>query len=74
MSGDAEAQLEATTCIRKLLSLERRPPIDEVVKQPGVVHRLVAFLNADHDQKLQFEAAWALTNVRSTQRLQVQRC
>jgi importin subunit alpha-6/7 len=63
MSDSMEAQLDATSYFRKLLSIEKRPPIEEVVRQPNVVRRLVEFLGYDHNQKLQFEAAWALTNV-----------
>jgi importin subunit alpha-6/7 len=64
MSENGEYQLEATCYFRKLLSIEKLPPIEEVVRQPRVVERLVEFLGYDHKQKLQFEAAWALTNVR----------
>jgi importin subunit alpha-6/7 len=63
MSDNLDAQLEATSYFRKLLSIEKRPPIENVVKQPNVVRRLVEFLGYDHNQRLQFEAAWALTNV-----------
>ena len=64
MSDNLEAQLEATSYFRKLLSIEKRPPIEDVVRQPSVVRRLVEFLGYDQNQRLQFEAAWALTNVR----------
>ena len=58
--------LECVTSLRKLLSLENNPPIDAVIGS-GVVPQLVNLLSAavDGSPRLQFEAAWCLTNVAS---------
>ncbi|XP_057958209.1 importin subunit alpha-1a-like [Malania oleifera] len=63
-SDERSLQLEATMQIRRLLSKELNPPIEEVV-QSGVVPRLVEFLSSEDFPKLQYEAAWALTNIAS---------
>lgn len=47
MSNNVEAQLEATTQFRKLLSRELNPPIEQVIAC-GVVPRFVEFLTSEH--------------------------
>ncbi|KYQ91985.1 putative importin subunit alpha B [Tieghemostelium lacteum] len=63
-SEEPEQIYHATVAFRKLLSIERSPPIEQVI-ETGIVPLLVKFLYWHDFPQLQFEAAWALTNIAS---------
>ncbi|RWS25241.1 importin subunit alpha-3-like protein [Leptotrombidium deliense] len=63
-SNEAELQLNAVKAARKLLSSDKNPPIDELIVS-GILPILVECLKREDSPSLQFEAAWALTNIAS---------
>lgn len=62
--SDPEKQLAAVQAARKLLSSDRNPPIDDLIRS-GILPILVNCLKRKESTMLQFEAAWALTNIAS---------
>ncbi|XP_077578040.1 importin subunit alpha-3 [Stigmatopora nigra] len=63
-SDNQGIQLSAIQAARKLLSSDRNPPIDDLIES-GILPILVHCLDRDDNPSLQFEAAWALTNIAS---------
>jgi len=63
-SEDTVTQLTAVQQARKLLSSDRNPPIDDLIRS-GILPILVNCLKRKDYASLQFEAAWALTNIAS---------
>lgn len=68
-SNNPELQRKAVHCARKHLSRETNPPIQSVIDS-GLLPKFVEFLSHNDDPDIQFEAAWALTNVASGTRKQ----
>ncbi|KAM4750238.1 importin subunit alpha-8 [Anableps anableps] len=62
-SEDREAQTRGCQAARKLLSKGSDPPLKEII-DTGILSQFVAFLSTE-EPTLQFEAAWALTNIAS---------
>lgn len=63
-SLDAVERFEGTKQFRMMLSVSGEIPIQDVI-DTGVVPMFVRFLDSKDDSALQFEAAWALTNIAS---------
>lgn len=61
-ADDGSRVLDATVSIRRALSAERNPPIDEAV-DAGVIPHMVRMLRDRSAPQLAFEAGWVLTNI-----------
>ena len=62
--SDPMKVLSAVRSTRRLLSRERNPPIGKII-DANLIPSLVRYLTADDNPLLQFEAAWAITNIAS---------
>src|SRR4051794_22727648 len=62
--ADPALEVESTRKLRKLLSIERNPPIAQVINS-GVVPKLIEFLSRNEKPDLVFESLWCLTNIAS---------
>lgn len=63
-SDDPQLHMHGTLMIRKLLSVDNDAPVDRVIEM-GCVEVFVQQLLRDEMPQLQFESAWALTNIAS---------
>ncbi|XP_064615874.1 importin subunit alpha-4-like [Liolophura sinensis] len=70
-NADPTTKLNAVQAARKLLSSDRNPPIDDLINS-GILPILVHCLMDEENPALQFEAAWALTNIASGTSAQTQ--
>uniref|UniRef100_A0A8C3IAJ9 Importin subunit alpha n=1 Tax=Chrysemys picta bellii TaxID=8478 RepID=A0A8C3IAJ9_CHRPI len=62
--NNPELHLKATQTARRMLSRQRNPPLNQII-EAGIIPKLVEFLSRNDNVTLQFEAAWALTNIAS---------
>lgn len=69
-SSDTSMQIANLRGFRRLLSVEKNPPVQQSI-DCGAVPMFVQFLQRSDSPELQFEAAWALTNIASTDRTRV---
>ena len=70
-SEDLTIRFEAIRSARKLLSIDRNPPIDQLIHH-NFLPIFVQYLTYDEYPDLQFESAWALTNIASGNSYQTQ--
>lgn len=67
-AAGAGVTLADVVLVRKILSTEKNPPIDDVISlgKGGLLRRIIALMgDAEQHDDLRFEAAWVVTNVAS---------
>jgi len=63
-SSDVMQQYFGVIGIRRIVSKDENPPIQEII-DANVIPRMVGFTERYEEPQLQYEAAWALTNIAS---------
>lgn len=66
-SNAPEGVLKAVRGFRKMLSVAVNPPVDEIIEARALPLLVENLLNYNHHD-IMFEAAWAVTNIASTER------
>lgn len=61
---DFDKKLSTITKIRKMLSIEKNPPIQEILDS-DVLPVLIQFIQEEKELQLKFEIAWIITNIAS---------
>lgn len=61
---DFEKKLSVVIKIRKLLSIEKNPPIQEILES-NVLSTLIKYMEEEKDIQIKFEIAWIFTNIAS---------
>ena len=69
-SSDISVQIDCLRGFRRLLSLEKNAPVKQCIAC-GAVPLFVEFLQRNDSTELQFEAAWVLTNIASSEETEV---
>ena len=63
--SNVDVMVAATASVRRLLSKDNKPPVDEVLA--GGAGPVLVRLLGHPDQRVVFEAAWCITNIASTE-------
>ena len=61
---DFEKKLSTLIKIRKLLSIEKNPPIQDILNS-NILPLLIQYLDEEKDIQIKFEIAWIVTNIAS---------
>lgn len=69
-SADVTIQVECLRGFRRLLSLEKNAPVQQCIAC-GAVPIFVELLQRNDSSELQFEAAWVLTNIASSEETEI---